>query len=551
MRVEKFHSFKSDISDFELPKQFNYPFHYEADPLCRLAAEELQAYLQKQQEWQHDFDVLGKMFGVMLVENQKGEIGYLAAFSGKLANSNNWSVFVPAIFDMLEEEGFYRRGEEQLNQLNREIEALENSDLRSEQSALVEEEEQLADFCLKREKQRLKRAKKLRKAQRIAAEGHLDAEEYEELLEKLKKESLDQQYHFKRLKNYWQLRLEHKRKTLEGLEDQLVALKQERKAKSGALQQQLFDQYQFLNAEGNLKGVSEIFAQTVLEIPPSGAGECAAPKLLQYAYQHDLKPLAMAEFWWGKSPNSQIRQHGQFYPACKGKCQPILGHMLLGLDVEENPLLQNPAEGKEIEIIYEDTDLLLVHKPEGMLSVPGKHIEDSVYSRIRKRYPEAKGPLVVHRLDMSTSGLLLIALNEETHKDLQHQFIKRKIKKRYLALLEGVVEAKEGTIDLPLKADFNERPRQMVCFEEGKSARTHWKRIAIENNKTRIHFFPVTGRTHQLRVHAAHPLGLGCPIVGDDLYGQRADRLCLHAESIEFRHPHSQELMSFEVGTDF
>lgn len=551
MKVKKNHSFQSDISAFELPQQFNYPFHYEAGPLAKLAARELQQHLKTQTEWTHDFNVLGKMFGVLLVKTQDGAIGYLAAFSGKLAESNNWSFFVPAIFDMLDEAGFYRRGEEELNILNRKIEALEISSELASSREQMKGEEGLADFCLKREKQRLKASKKARKEKRNQLKEELSIIAYEELLENLKKESLDQQYHYKRLKNYWQQRLKQKSKTLGQLEDQLNSLKEERKAKSNQLQVQLFEQYKFLNALGEEKAVTDIFAKTILKVPPSGAGECAAPKLLQYAYQHDLEPLAMAEFWWGKSPNSQIRQHGQFYPACKGKCQPILSHMLKGIELEENPLLKNQGAGKKVEIIYEDEYLLMVHKPEGLLSVPGKEIEDSVYWRMKQKYPKAEGPLVVHRLDMSTSGLMLIALDEATHKDLQQQFIKRKIKKRYLAVLDGVLEEEEGIIDLPLKADYNERPRQMVSFEEGKSARTFWKKIKVEDGKTAVHFFPVTGRTHQLRVHAAHQEGLGCPIVGDDLYGHRSNRLHLHAEGIEFTHPKNSEKMYFEVKTNF
>lgn len=551
MKVKKFHSFQSDISDFELPQQFNYPFHYTPHPLCQLAVKELQDHLESQTAWEHDFNALGKMFGVLLVKTQDGAIGYLAAFSGKLAESNNWSFFVPAIFDMLEENGFYRRGEEELNVLNRKIEALETSSELANNRAEIKAEEELADFCLKREKKRLKAAKKQRKEKRNQFNDQRNSIIYQELVEKLKKESLDQQYHYKHLKNYWQQRLKQKRQKLDQLEAQLSSLKEERKEKSNQLQQQLFEQYQFLNALGEEKAVTDIFAKTILKVPPSGAGDCAAPKLLQYAYQHNLEPLAMAEFWWGKSPNSQIRQHGQFYPACKGKCQPILGQMLKGIEVEENPLLKNQGAGKKLEIIYEDESLLIVHKPEGLLSVPGKEIEDSVYWRMQQKYPHAKGPLVVHRLDMSTSGLMLIALDEATHKDLQQQFIKRKIKKRYLAVLDGVLEGEEGVIDLPLKPDYNERPRQMVSFEEGKSARTFWKKIKVEDGKTRLHFFPVTGRTHQLRVHAAHQKGLGCPIVGDDLYGHRSSRLHLHAEAIEFTHPKNSEKMYFEVKTNF
>jgi len=282
-----------------------------------------------------------------------------------------------------------------------------------------------------------------------------------------------------------------------------------------------------------------------------GSGECAAPKLLQYAFQHKMKPLAMAEFWWGQSPKSEIRKHQNFYPACIGKCKPILSHMLAGMNIDENPLLKNPAEGKEIDIVFEDEYLLVVNKPAEFLSVPGRNIQDSVANRMKEKYPEATGPLIVHRLDMSTSGIMLIAKSLEVHKFLQAQFIKRTIKKRYVALLEGIVSEEEGTVDLPLRTDWNERPKQLVCYESGKPAQTNWKVIDRKNKQTRIHFFPITGRSHQLRVHAAHPLGLNIPIVGDDLYGKKNERLCLHAEWIEFQHPISREVMSVEIEAEF
>jgi tRNA pseudouridine32 synthase / 23S rRNA pseudouridine746 synthase len=259
----------------------------------------------------------------------------------------------------------------------------------------------------------------------------------------------------------------------------------------------------------------------------------------------------MAEFWWGVSPKSEIRKHGQFYPACRGKCEPILAHMLDGLDVEKNPMLTNHAEGKEIEIIYEDDSILVINKPAEFLSVPGKNVEDSVLARIKNKLPEATGPLIVHRLDMSTSGLILIAKNKEVHKDLQNQFIERTVKKQYVALLEGIVSKDEGLIDLPLRVDLDNRPYQIVCYEYGKSAQTKWKVIERLNDQTKVNFYPITGRTHQLRVHAAHKFGLNTPIVGDDLYGSREKRLYLHAESIEFIHPVSKKTLKVQVEPDF
>ncbi|MND52220.1 Ribosomal large subunit pseudouridine synthase A [compost metagenome] len=259
----------------------------------------------------------------------------------------------------------------------------------------------------------------------------------------------------------------------------------------------------------------------------------------------------MAEFWWGQSPKSEIRIHGQFYPACRGKCEPILAHMLEGVEMDENPMLTNPAEGRDVEIVYEDEALVVVNKPAEFLSVPGKNVQDSVYERMRLKYPNATGPLIVHRLDMSTSGIMLVAKTKESHKVLQEQFIKRTIKKRYIALLDGVVESEEGFIDLPLRVDLDNRPHQLVCYEYGKPACTKWEVVERKNNKTKIHFYPITGRTHQLRVHAAHPMGLNSPIVGDDLYGNKGERLHLHAEWIEFKHPTSKEIMTIQVEAEF
>ena len=335
-------------------------------------------------------------------------------------------------------------------------------------------------------------------------------------------------------------------------QEQLVleGLKEQRRRKSAALQEQIFERFTFLNAWGEEKSLGAVFSASALNPPPAGAGECAAPKLLQYAYRSGLQPVAMAEFWWGESPVGEIREHGNYYPACRGKCEPILGHMLQGLQVDANPVL-NPTTHLELPVVYEDEFLLLVNKPAGLLSVPGKSDLDSVWLRIRRQYPQATGPLIVHRLDMATSGLLLLAKDMETYKDLQQQFLKRRVHKRYVALLDGLLSANSGIIDLPLRVDLDDRPRQMVCYEHGKPARTRWETIAQVKEQTRVHFYPITGRTHQLRVHAAHNQGLHTPILGDDLYGTAGERLCLHAESLRFTHPQTGTEMTFEVPAPF
>jgi tRNA pseudouridine32 synthase/23S rRNA pseudouridine746 synthase len=259
----------------------------------------------------------------------------------------------------------------------------------------------------------------------------------------------------------------------------------------------------------------------------------------------------MAEFWWGVSPNSEVRKHKNFYPSCQSRCKPILNHMLKGIEMDENLIHKNLSKNKELRIIFEDDDLIIVNKPPEFLSVPGKEITDSVYTRIKQKYPTATGPLIVHRLDMSTSGIIVLTKTKEANKIVQKQFIKRTVKKRYVALLSGKLTKKQGVIKLPLRLDLDDRPRQLVDFINGKKAETNWTVIAHNNNQTRIHFYPITGRTHQLRIHAAHKQGLNIPIRGDDLYGNKQDRLYLHAEFIEFVHPSSKKEISFTVPADF
>lgn len=548
-----FQYFKEPIQSIELPEKFTFPFYYDPHPLCILAAKELQIYLENQTDWVHNFGIdnsktglaIGKMFGVLVVQNQADEIGYLAAFSGKLANQNQHSKFVPPIFDMLTKESFFKKEEEILNQYNRKIKALEDSEELQKTRQFLKDEKSLSLLEIAQQKKTNKEEKQKRDLRR----DQLNIES--NVLEDLKNESIHQSYQLKKLVKTWKERLEEAQSKLDVLLKPINDLKQERKQKSNALQYQLFDQYHFLNKDLKLRSLESIFSETAEKTPPSGAGECAAPKLLQYAFQNNLKPIALAEFWWGTSPSSEIRKHGNFYPSCRGKCEPILGHMLEGISMDENPMLTNPGLLKKIEIIYEDAYLAVINKPEELLSVPGRNIEDSVYSRMKAMYPEATGPLTVHRLDMSTSGIMLIAKTLKVHEHLQRQFIKKMIKKRYVALLDGLIEEDEGIIELPLRVDLDNRPQQLVCYEHGKKAITKWKVIDRSENKTRIHFFPITGRTHQLRVHSAHPSGLNTPIVGDDLYGLKADRLHLHAEWIEFFHPIMRDFMNFEIKPAF
>lgn len=540
------HRFTTSITDIPLPERFTYPFCYTPHPLCILAAKEVQSYLTRQTAWKDELRQ-GKMFGVLIVQTEHGETGYLAAFSGILAGKNLHPFFVPPVYDLLQPQGFFKIEEENISSINRNIRQLENDKAYAALSAELARTIQSAEDILATAKAQLKEAKTAREQRR--KEKELNAQEEAELI----RESQFQKAEYKRLERSWKARITTLQTQTEDWERWISALKSERKTRSAALQQKLFEQFGMLNYRGEVKNLCEIFGQTVHKTPPAGAGECAAPKLLQQAYLHGWKPIAMAEFWWGDSPKTEIRHHGHYYPACKGKCEPILQHMLQGLQVEENPMLKRmQVPSQNLEIVYEDPWLSVINKPAGMLSVPGKEDAVSVYSLMREQYPEADGPLTVHRLDMATSGLMLIAKTKRVHQNLQAQFKNRLVRKRYVALLEGIVPKDKGTVDLPLCLNPLDRPRQMVHTEHGKPAITDYQVLErLDGKRTRIAFYPRTGRTHQLRIHAAHPLGLHCPIIGDELYGEKADRLYLHAEYLEFTHPITGETVRITKEAEF
>ena len=426
-------------STLERPLRFTYPFCYEPHPLCCEAAAEVQQYIAEHEEIRTDAD-RGKMFGVLVVSlppsvsGKEGELDFLAAYSGLLAGRNDWSYFVPPVYDAQQPDGHFKTTEHE-----------------------------------------------------ISAKGG-DKEMSQEL-------------------QLW-----------------------------------LFHQYQLLNAHGEKKDLVAIWQsyytreklRRKFPLPPGGTGDCCAPKLLQYAYQKGLHPVCMAEFWWGAPTKEEVRQHLNYYPACRGKCKPILTWMLQGLDVDPNPELLG-FQHMEIPVVYEDDALLVVNKPSGMLSVPGRIEDYSVEAVMRERYPDS---IVVHRLDMGTSGLLIVAKNGESYRILQQQFIRHEVKKKYVALLEHSGEG-SGSICLPMRPDPMNRPRQVVDMNHGKRAATRYEFIG---NRL-VALWPETGRTHQLRIHCAHPDGLANPIVGDELYGTRGQRLCLHAAEIWFRHPVSGSKM--------
>ena len=540
--MNKLHYFADSISLLSLPEKFTYPFHYTPHPLCVAAAGEVGRYLSTKGEWQGELRK-GKMFGVLIVRTGEGEVGYLAAFSGILAGKNRHTYFVPPVYDVQEPDGFFRIEEEQISGINRRIEELQADVRYKDCKQRLTDETILAGHVLDDIRERMKAAKVERDRLRSTV-TRVDSEQ-------LIRESQFQKAELKRQKQYWKDHLASLQAEVEVFETEIERLKAERKTRSAALQQWLFKQFRMLNARGEERDLCNLFKDTVQKTPPAGAGECAAPKLLQYAYRNGWQPLAMAEFWWGDSPKNEIRRHGYYYPACKGKCGPILKHMLQGLHVEKNPLETDMHWGTELEIMYEDEWLSVVNKPAGMLSVPGKSDIDSVYGRVRRMYPEATGPMVVHRLDMATSGLMLVAKTKEVHQNLQAQFKNRTVCKRYVAWLDGIVEKKEGHIELPLRPDPEDRPRQVVDAVHGKPAVTDYTVLHYDSGRTFISFIPKTGRTHQLRVHSAHPLGLNAPIVGDELYGKRADRLYLHAEYLGFIHPVSGVYMEIEKESGF
>ena len=539
----KFHTFAQPIQSIPLPERFTYPFHYTPHPLCVIAAEETQAYLKERTEWREELQT-GKMFGVLVVRTPAGEVGYLAAFSGNLAGKNVHPFFVPPIYDLLQPDGFFRQEEEQINEINARIRTQQASPALEDARSRLQSTIEYCDFVLQAAKDLMKKRKEERDRLR---QFPLTEEETALLI----KESQHMKAAHKLTKKSLRSILEEDQAKVDRLEQEIEQLKQERKRRSAALQRKLFEQFRILNARGEVKDLCELFAPTSQGTPPAGAGECAAPKLLQYAYQHQLEPIAMAEFWWGDSPKTEIRHHGYYYPACKGKCEPILHHMLQGLRVDENPLLADSHQETKLDILYEDDYLLIVNKPAGMLSVPGKGDADSVYHRLHILYPDAPGPIIVHRLDMATSGLLLAAKTKEAHQNLQAQFKNRTIQKRYIALLEGEVPQDEGEIRLPLCPDPLDRPQQIVSEEFGKPAFTRYRVLERTSGKTLIAFYPQTGRTHQLRVHAAHPLGLHCPILGDELYGRKAERLYLHAEYLAFTHPITSERIEIQKSPAF
>ena len=587
------------------PRQFTYPFCYDVDPLAEAASLELQRYIA-------DADLMstekgcGKMFGVLVVEyeDEEGALqrGFLAAYSGLLGGRNDWLYFVPPVFDAQQPDGHFKRTEREISAINSEIRAIENDPEYLQSVAQHEQTKKRLQAEVDAFKAEVDAAKVRRDARRKSGEP-LSEEEQAEMV---------------RESQFMKAELRRRRKAMEQANSTLhiphstflKSLQRKRKQMSDELQRWLFSAYRMLNAKGEERDLIDIFREYTHAMPPAGAGDCCAPKLLQYAYLHRLRPVCMAEFWWGESPASEIRHHLHYYPACRSKCLPILTHMLKGLDVAPNPLAKK-RHTAEPRVLYADEYIMVVDKPAGMLSVPGKaesmksEASDSANISVEEYFANLQLPTnsqftteqftigeadnsklkiqnskflkAAHRLDMDTSGLLVLARTEEAYVELQRQFASRETVKRYEAVLSGVPTQNSKlktqnssaqpsgcleAISLPLIADINDRPRQRVDMEHGKPALTLYNIVEVravdantavayttkkvDKGRTLIHLYPKTGRTHQLRVHCAHPLGLACPILGDPLYGiERADRMYLHAAELTFRHPVTGETMHF------
>lgn len=544
----------------------NNPLDYEPHPLCIQACREVQEMLARREDWQEEI-ARGKMFGVLIVENVKTDTdvpkwGYLAAYSGQIGGRSDWEDFVPAVFDYLQPDGYFKTHEAEISRINQSINHLEKDERMKEARTLIRQLQEERKRTIAAYQEKIKEAKAKRDSRREA--GNLSEAEEAEMI----RESQFMKAELRRLKKSLSEKTALETE-FEDYQENILRLKQLRKQLSDALQQWLFSQFRMLNQEGESKDLLEIFRDEALKeypqaaiatsriaalkmVPPAGSGECCEPKLLQYAYQHGYKPLQMAMFWWGESPKEEIRHHLQFYPACNGKCKPILHWMLPASTFEPEAI--NLSIYDKVETLYEDREIAVIHKPEGLLSVPGKDAaQPSVYALMRRKYPEATGPLIVHRLDMATSGVLLIAKTEFAYHRLQQAFLNHQIQKKYVAIISGRDIPEKGIISLPLLPDYLNRPRQMVNHEQGKEAITEYEILEhIDGFHLRIALYPKTGRTHQLRVHCAHQEGLNAPILGDPLYGnEKAARLHLHAEEITFEHPLTGKKITIKRKADF
>ena len=523
----------------------------------------------------------GKMLGVLIAADNAGTEHSLYAFSGQLGDGGFcYPGFVGPVFDYLQPDGYFKTREREISGINAEIAEFEKGYLR-----IVTEEYNSVKDKLRESVDEYKEKCRLSKLERKnrRAEGFVTADEEAAMI----RESQFEKAELHRMKKRVSEALMPYEERLNDAVDKLEKLKEKRRKDSEALQQWLFYNFKVLNGRGESKSLSDIFAETAAKIPPSGAGECCAPKLLQAAYQQGLKPLSIAEYWYGKPKDGEVRIHGSHYPACRGKCLPVLNWMLRGIDV--TPPLDYSKSNKIYTpgIVFENEWFCILNKPSGMLSVRGKSSEISLQQWLEERYGTDKEVKVAHRLDQDTSGLIVATFGTTAFKYLQALFATRKVSKTYIADLEGDYRSKgisrQGFITLPLSPDWLDRPRQRVDYEGGKEAITEYEFTEVIEGRSRVIFHPHTGRTHQLRVHAAAAAGLDMPIVGDRLYGKGTghfgkddrssfketghfgkddrlnfkgdsrenNRLLLHAGKIEFVFPLDGKHYSFEVPVPF
>ena len=522
----------------------NNPFEYRPDAECEAAFKRLLERVETLKGSNRPEDVrfcreldAGKMLGVLIASDQTGGHHTLYAFSGQIGDAGfHHPGFVGPAFDYLQPDGYFKRKEWEISRLNKEITLFEQEDYAKARD-IYEREKAMVNTGIAnyREKCRLSKAERdVKRKGGTPDEAELDA---------MIRESQFEKAELRRRKKQGEERLKPYLEALNTAQKRLDSMKERRRAASEALQQWLFTNFRLLDAMGETQSLSEIFADTAIGVPPSGAGECCGPKLLQAAYKMGLTPISMAEYWYGRPKDGEIRVHGAHYPACRGKCLPVLSRMLRGLTV--TPPLDSEFYARrypEPEIIFENDRFCIVNKPSGMLSVPGKGKAASLENWLIKRYGPEKQVKPAHRLDQDTSGLIVCTFGEESYRIMQMLFATRQVKKTYAAELEGDYVAKglakEGRISLPLSPDWLDRPRQRVDFGEGKEAITDYKFTGISDGRSRVLFRPLTGRTHQLRMHAASEQGLGMPIVGDRLYGiDASERLHLHAQKLEFTFP--------------
>ncbi len=539
----------------------NNPFDYIPDAECDEAFRKLLIRLETLKGSLQPNDINfcrqleeGCMLGVLIAIDSAGERHTLYAFSGQLGEARfHYPGFVEPVFDYLQPDGYFKTKEKEISGQNKKIATFEQSELakaREEYDAAKKRGDEEVEMY--REKYRLSKLERAAKR----ASGGVDEAENAAMI----RQSQFEKAELHRLKKRVALALDPLAGNLRKAQSNLNALKEKRRSDSEALQKWLFTNFSLLNANGERKNLSEIFAETPLGVPPSGAGECCAPKLLQAAYLQNLIPVAIAEYWYGKPKSGTIRMHGNHYPACRGRCLPILRWMLQGLSI--NPPLEDDHYSEENfspEIIYENEWFCVVDKPSGMLSVPGKGEKLSLQQWLVEKYGHDRNVKVAHRLDQDTSGLIIATFGEEPFRVMQSLFATRRVKKTYIADLEGDYTAEDipakGRIALPLSPDWLDRPRQRVDFDEGKEAVTDYEFIEVSGGYSRVIFHPLTGRTHQLRVHAASLEGLGLPIAGDRLYGKQrvkeTKRLCLHAHKIEFTFPIDGHHYCFESPIPF